>query len=148
MEELYLQYHNLNKEYKRAKREYEKALEKKALYLYSVLPGSTDFSKEKMAETVSDKFLNYTIKIAEIDKEIEVRRNLSDNLLYRTKLKGLELRDSKEVIDRIYVYYFIDRISVRKFCRLLNYSKSQVYRLIEEIEKKLKMGQNGTNGGL
>ena len=34
MEELYLQYHNLNKEYKRAKREYEKALEKKALYLY------------------------------------------------------------------------------------------------------------------
>ena len=51
MEELYLQYHNLNKEYKRAKREYEKALEKKALYLYSVLPGSTDFSKEKMTET-------------------------------------------------------------------------------------------------
>ena len=139
MEELYLQYHNLSQEYKRAKREYEKALEKKALYLYSVLPGSTDVSKEKMTETVSDKFLNYTIKI---------RRNLSDNLLYRTKLKGLELRDSKEVIDRIYVYYFIDRISVRKFCRLLNYSKSQVYRLIEEIEKKLKMGQNGTNGGL
>ena len=147
--ELFLEYHELKKEYLKAKQEYDKVLDKKAQYLYSVLPGSPKIDLEMVKGSTSDKLLNYTIKTAEIDKEIEVRRNLMDHLLYKLKIKAIELRNSKTTLDKIYVYHYEDHVSVRKFCKLLNYSKSQIYRKIDEIQEKIqknaKMGQNGTN---
>ena len=142
--ELFIQYHELKKEYIKAKYDYDKALDKKAEYLYSVLPGASNTESEMIKGSVSDKLLNYTIKSAEIEKEIEVRRNLMDNLSYRLKLKALELRSSKELLDKIYMYRYIDRVRVNKFCRLIGYSREQTYRKIKEIEEKLKMTQNDT----
>ena len=46
-----------------------------------MLPGASDTSKELIKiECTNDKFLNYTIRIQEIDSEIDVRKNLYGNL--------------------------------------------------------------------
>ena len=100
--ELFIQYHELKKEYQRAKIDYDKALDKKAQYLYSVLPGGSNAESELIKGGSSDKLLNYTIRTSEIDKEIEVRRNLMDNLSYRLKLKELELKDSENILNIVY----------------------------------------------
>lgn len=142
-EELFLKHYNLKQEYKSAKIEYDKALAKKAEYYYSILPGSTKFEQELIKGRIADKLLNYTIKSTEIDKEIEVRRNLMDNLSYRVKLLELELNDSDRVLDQVYNYKYVKNMKVRVICLKTHYSKTQVYRQLEEIEKKLKMGQNG-----
>lgn len=137
-EELFVEYELLKRECKAAKRDYDKALEKKAEYYYSVLPGASDTSKELIkTECTNDKFLNYTIKIQEIDSEIEVRKNLYGNLSYRLKLKEIELRNSKELLDRIYVYRYLDRYKVNKIARIVEYSREQTYRKIREIDKKI-----------
>lgn len=137
-EELFVEYELLKRECKAAKRDYDKALEKKAEYYYSVLPGASDTSKELIkTECTNDKFLNYTIKIQEIDSEIEVRKNLYGNLSYRLKLKEIELRNSKELLDRIYTYRYLDRYKVNKIARLVEYSREQTYRKIREIDKKI-----------
>lgn len=144
MEELFVEYEKLKKEVNNAKKDYDKALERKALYAYSILPGSSKIDNSQLKiKTTSDNFLEYTIKIEEIEKEIEIRKNLADVLTYRLKLKLLDLRESKEILDKIYVYRYVDNMKVRYICIKTNYSKTQVYRLLEEIRKKTKMGQNG-----
>lgn len=143
IKELFIEYEELRREFNLAKKEYEKALDKKAKYYYSVLPGASDPSKEPSGGNSDDKFLNYTIRINEIEKEIEVRRNLMDNLLYRLKLKAMELRDSKEILDRVYVYRYVDRLKVRHIGIKLNYSTRRIYQILEEIQERLhKIAQN------
>lgn len=143
MEELFIEYELLKRECKLAKREYDKALEKKAEYYYSVLPGASDTSKELIkTECTNDKFLNYTIRIQEIDSEIDVRKNLYGNLSYRLKLKEIELRNSKELLDRIYTYRYLDKLKVKVIGIKIRYGKSQTYDYITKIKN---MTENATS---
>ena len=138
-EELFVEYELLKRECKAAKRDYDKALEKKAEYYYSVLPGASDTSKELIkTECTNDKFLNYTIKIQEIDSEIEVRKNLYGNLSYRLKLKEIELRNSKELLDRIYLLIYEDKVKIKNIARRLGYSYQRIYQLKHEINNKIR----------
>lgn len=141
--ELFIEHYKLNEEYKEAKKEFEKALEKKSQLLYSVVPKSANFENELVKGSSSNKFLNYTIKMEEIDKEINVRRNLRDILAYRLKLKEIELKKSDNILDKVYYLKFVERMKVRQICIKINYSKTQTYRILEEVRKKCKMGQNG-----
>ena len=139
MEELFIEYELLKRECKSAKREYDKALEKKAEYYYSVLPGASDTSKELIkTECTNDKFLNYTIRIQEIDSEIDVRKNLYGNLSYRLKLKEIELRNSKELLDRIYTYRYLDKLKVKVIGIKIRYGKSQTYDYITKIKNMIE----------
>lgn len=139
MEELFIEYELLKRECKLAKREYDKALEKKAEYYYSVLPGASDTSKELIkTECTNDKFLNYTIRIQEIDSEIDVRKNLYGNLSYRLKLKEIELRNSKELLDRIYTYRYLDKLKVKVIGIKIRYGKSQTYDYITKIKNMIE----------
>lgn len=139
MEELFIEYELLKRECKLAKREYDKALEKKAEYYYSVLPGASDTSKELIkTECTNDKFLNYTIRIQEIDSEIDVRKNLYGNLSYRLKLKEIELRNSKELLDKIYTYRYLDKLKVKVIGIKIRYGKSQTYDYITKIKNMIE----------
>lgn len=141
--ELFVEHYHLNEEYKEAKKEFEKALAKKSQLLYSIVPRSANFENELVKGSSSNKFLNYTIKMEEIDKEINVRRNLRDVLAYRLKLKEIELKKSDNILDKVYYLRIVERIKVRQICIKINYSKTQTYRILEEVRKKCKMGQNG-----
>ena len=108
--ELFIEHYRLNEEYKEAKKEFEKALAKKSQLLYSVVPKSANFENELVKGSSSNKFLNYTIKMEEIDKEINVRRNLRDVLEYRLKLKEIELKKSDDLTDKIYILKYIEHL--------------------------------------
>lgn len=135
--ELFIEHYKLNEEYKEAKKEFEKALAKKSQLLYSVVPKSANFENELVKGSSSNKFLNYTIKMEEIDKEINVRRNLRDVLEYRLKLKEIELNNSSNILDKVYLLRYVDERKVRYICIKTNYSKTQIYRILEEIKKKI-----------
>ncbi len=141
--ELFIEHYRLNEEYKKVKKEFDKSLEKKSQLLYSIVPGSANFENELVKNNSNDKFINYTIKMEEIDKEINVRRNLKDVLAYRLKLKEIELKKSDNILDKVYYLRIVERIKVRQICIKINYSKTQTYRILEEVRKKCKMGQNG-----
>ena len=136
--ELFIEHYKLNEEYKEAKKEFDKALEKKSQLLYSVVPKSANFENELVKGSSSNKFLNYTIKMEEIDKEINVRRNLRDVLEYRLKLKEIELKKSDELADKIYILKYIEHLKVKYISIKVNYSKAQTYRILDEILTKIK----------
>ena len=142
--ELFVEHYRLNEEYKEAKKEFDKALEKKSQLLYSVVPKSANFENELVKSSSSNKFLNYTIKMEEIDKEINVRRNLRDVLAYRLKLKEIELKKSDNILDKVYYLKFVERMKVKYISIKINYSKEQTYRFLKKIAEDLKMTQNDT----
>ena len=142
--ELFVEHYRLNEEYKEAKKEFDKALEKKSQLLYSIVPKSANFENELVKGSSSNKFLNYTIKMEEIDKEINVRRNLRDVLAYRLKLKEIELKKSDNILDKVYYLKFVERMKVKYISIKINYSKEQTYRFLKKIAEDLKMTQNDT----
>ena len=142
--ELFVEHYRLNEEYKETKKEFDKALEKKSQLLYSVVPKSANFENELVKGSSSNKFLNYTIKMEEIDKEINVRRNLRDVLAYRLKLKEIELKKSDNILDKVYYLKFVERMKVKYISIKINYSKEQTYRFLKKIAEDLKMTQNDT----
>ena len=136
--ELFVEHYRLNEEYKEAKKEFEKALDKKSQLLYSVVPKSANFENELVKGSSSNKFLNYTIKMEEIDKEINVRRNLRDVLEYRLKLKEIELNNSSNILDKVYLLRYVKNMKVRYIAIKTNYSKRRIYDFINDIRKMIK----------
>ena len=136
--ELFVEHYHLNEEYKEAKKEFEKALAKKSQLLYSVVPKSANFENELVKGSSSNKFLNYTIKMEEIDKEINVRRNLRDVLEYRLKLKEIELNNSSNILDKIYLLKYVKNMKVRYIAIKTKYSKRRIYDFINDIRKMIK----------
>ena len=136
--ELFVEHYRLNEEYKEAKKEFEKALAKKSQLLYSVVPKSANFENELVKGSSSNKFLNYTIKMEEIDKEINVRRNLRDVLEYRLKLKEIELNNSSNILDKVYLLRYVDERKVKYIAIKINYSKRRIYDFINDIRKMIK----------
>lgn len=136
---MYIEYNELLKQFKRAERNYNEALEKKSELLLSVMPGAVK-PKEVMVtmNTSPDtNLINYTSEIDEVDKLINQSRNTRDMLNYELKKKLIKMKEEGDVYDKIYIYRWIEHRSVYKFYRLVGYSRPQVYRFISEMKEKL-----------
>lgn len=136
---MYIEYNELLKQFKRAERNYNEALEKKSELLLSVLPGAVK-PKEVMVtiNTSPDtNLINYTSEIDEVDKLINQSRNTRDMLNYELKKKLIKMKEEGDVYDKIYIYRWIEHKSVYKFYRLVGYSRPQVYRFISEMKENL-----------
>ena len=104
-------------------------------------PKSSKFDKEKID---SKKFKNmmeeYVIEKEYLDEKI-VQLNITLDDRYQVlKRKRDELKQSKNIYDRIYYLRYIERLSVYRISILIGYSKEQTYRYL----KKIKTLQNDT----
>lgn len=136
---MYIEYNELLKQFKKAERNYNEALEKKSKLILSVMPGAVK-PKEVMVtiNTSPDtNLINYTSEIDEVDKLINQSRNMRDMLNYELKKKLIKMKEEGDVYDKIYIYRWIEHRSVYKFYRLVGYSRPQVYRFISEMKENL-----------
>lgn len=136
---MYIEYNELLKQFKRAEKNYNEALEKKSKLILSVMPGAVK-PKEVMITTNTSpdtNLINYTSEIDEVDKLINQSRNTRDMLNYELKKKLIKMKEEGDVYDKIYIYRWIEHRSVYKFYRLVGYSRPQVYRFISEMKEKL-----------
>ena len=136
---MYLEYNELLKQFKKAERNYNEALEKRSELILSVMPGAIK-AKEVMttSNTSPDtNLINYTSEIDEVDKLINQSRNTRDMLNYELKKKLIKMKEEGNVYDKIYIYRWVEHKSVYKFYRLVGYSRPQVYRFISEMKENL-----------
>lgn len=136
---MYIEYNELLKQFKRAEKNYNEALEKKSKLILSVMPGAVR-PKEVMITTNTSpdtNLINYTSEIDEVDKLINQSRNTRDMLNYELKKKLIKMKEEGDVYDKIYIYRWIEHRSVYKFYRLVGYSRPQVYRFISEMKENL-----------
>lgn len=136
---MYIEYNELLKQFKKAERNYNEALEKKSELLLSVLPGAVKPKEVMVTINISPdtNLINYTSEIDEVDKLINQSRNTRDMLNYELKKKLINMKEEGDVYDKIYIYRWIEHKSVYKFYRLVGYSRPQVYRFISEMKEKL-----------
>lgn len=136
---MYLEYNELLKQFKKAERNYNEALEKRSELILSVMPGAVK-AKEVMTTgnaSPDAKLINYASEIDEVDKLINQSRNARDMLNYELKKKLIKMREEGDVYDKIYIYRWIEHKSVYKFHRLVGYSVRQIYNYIDEMKKNL-----------
>lgn len=137
---MYIEYHELLKKYKEADNKFIEALDKRSKLLYSVTPHAVQPKEivNHISNTSPDaNMIRYASEIEEIDNLINMSRNNRDMLKYELEKKEIEIKNSSDVLDKIYVYKWIDHISVYKITKMINYSKRQTYRFVDEIKKNL-----------
>ena len=113
-------------------------LEKERLFT-KALPSGIRYDKEQVQCSIDGNPLEeYVMSLDEenIDEKLsQIRESLKDWEILMN-LREKELRKSHSVPDRIYVMRFIDGYGINRIANTINYSKSQVYRIVNQINKR------------
>lgn len=146
--ELYEEYIRIKRKYKDASKTYDKVLERKARLYFDMEPKAVDVSKERVnGGKREDQFASFVANLEEIDIELHKARNERDLQNYFLKKKELELRESQEVINKIYAYRYIDRMKVKHIALKVHYGKTKIYEYINEIEEKIEEMRSAEKNG-
>ncbi len=119
---------------------YKEAVAEKDEMLTKVLGGSIRYDKEAVQTSVSGSPLDDYVAAVEskgLDKRIDHARGMLDKWRDVLDVQEAELRRSHEIYDKVYVCRYIEGMTVRQIGRKLNYSKSQVFRIDQEIQDKI-----------
>ena len=141
MSSIYLTYEEYKWNYYKVQKLYNEILEEKEKLFAKTQPKSIKFDKINVdGGNVSNSFDDYLIikEKKQIDKRLNEIKIISEDRKKLLDAKEDELRKSKEWIDKIYVYKYIENLQVRKIIHLVPYEEAQVYRKLEEIKKTLK----------
>lgn len=141
MSSIYLTYEEYKRNYYKVQKLYNEILEEKEKLFAKTQPKSAKFDKINVdGGNISNSFDDYLIikEKKQIDKRLDEIKIISEDRKKLLDAKEDELRKSKEWIDKIYVYKYIENLQVRKIIHLVPYEEAQVYRKLEEIKKTLK----------
>lgn len=139
---VWMEYQRLKAEFERSQGRLTALLDRKEEIFWKTQPAAVRYDKDKVQTSPSDHITDLLVKAADIDKLVDASRKIVEERQHMLMLKKKELRQSRDIEDKIYTLYFIDRMSVNKIAYCIGYSKRQVYRII----KNQKMSQNVTNG--
>lgn len=141
--ELYIEYNDIKNKYNEAKKELENLTEKKVRLYCKTQPQAVQ-PKDIIinSNATSDKYLNYCSKIENIDIEIDNAKKLLELRTEQLETKEKELKNSKELFDKIYVLSQLERQKVIYIAIKTNYSERQVRRFLQEISRELIMSEN------
>lgn len=138
-------------EYERAKNKYSKAqmwlddaLTEQERLLTKTMPNAIRYDRVNVKSSPNGNVLDdYVIAKQEkkIDNKIFRMRQLLSDREKLLKLKEKELRVSKDKLDQIYCMRFVDNKRTYLIAKTLNYSESQIYRILDKIQKEIRNNQ-------
>lgn len=136
---IYLEYEMYKIKYAESQEQFNMILTEKERLFTKTLPIAIRYDKDKVQSSPTGNMLEDYI-IAMDDEQInerlsQLRQLLSDRSML-LQLKENELRQSRDIPDRVYVHRFIDGHGINRIAKDLNYSKSQIYRILGQIRKR------------
>lgn len=137
----FLEYERAKIKYYEAQEWFEQALSEQERLMTKTMPSAIRYDKANVKSSPNGNVLDdYVIAKEEkrIDKKISRMRKLLEDREKILSLKENELRKSHDNMDMIYLYWKIDGFSPNEIAKALNYSKSQVYRMIGNIKSLIK----------
>lgn len=137
--EKYLEYERIKDRYNNFQALFAQVLLEKERLLTKTLPNAIRYDREKVLVSVDGNPLeNYMIAVEDEgleEKLSQYRQNLKDWRVL-LEIKEGELRKSQEKTDKIYVMRCIDGYGINRIAKIMSYSKSQVYRILDKIYKR------------
>ena len=136
---IYLDYEECKIKYAQLQIQFNQVLTEKERLFTRTLPNAIRYDKDHVQSSPDSNVLeDYVVALEEskIDESLGRLRQLLEDRERLLELKEKELRKSRDKDDKIYRFRFLDGYGINKIARTLNYSKSQVYRILSQIEKR------------
>ena len=145
---VYLDYEIYKTKYLDLQEQFNEILLEKEFLITKTMPKAIRYDKDITTTGVPDDnpLETYVEKLedSKIDERLDMIRGLIDDRKRLLDLKEIELRASQDKFDKLYVYRFLNGYGIGRICKLMCYSRSQVYKMLNIIQKKCKMKQNAT----
>lgn len=128
---LFVSYEQTKRRYLESQRMLETILNEKEELFTRTQPKAVVYDKEKVTGGKNENaFEDYIIakERKQIDQRLDEAKALLEDRKKLLALKETDLRQSKDVHDRVYVLRVIEGMTIRKISRLLHYEDRQIYR--------------------
>ena len=138
---LYIEYEIYKSKYKETQQIYDEILTEKERIFQKTQGKAIRYDIERVSGGEYSNVLdNYIIEKDEkrIDQRLDEVKSLLNDRERLLSLKEQELRNSKILYDKIYRMSYLDHIKPYKISEYIGYSKSQIYRILEKIERNIK----------
>lgn len=138
---VFLEYEEYKRQYLETQRIFNSILMEQEELFTRTQPNAVRYDKDRVQTSPSNSQFDDYISQKEsrrIDERLKEAKTLLEDREYILHKKEDELRQSMDIHDVIYLYKFVDGMSVNKIAKKLNYSISQIYRYIQIIEDATK----------
>lgn len=138
---LYLEYERAKANFRSAQVMFEEALLEKERLFTITQPKAITYDKDVIQTSPCGDVLDrYVIALEDehIEEKLRPFRELVMNRESLLDVKERELRKSVDIFDRIYTYRYLDGMSIKGIAKILNFSKSQIYRKLQSIQRKIR----------
>ena len=138
---LYLEYERAKANFRTAQLMFEDALLEKERLFTITQPKAITYDKDVIQTSPCGDVLDrYVIALEDehIEEKLRPFRELVMNRESLLEIKERELRKSPDAFDRMYVYRFLDGMSIKGISKILNYSRAQTYKKLQSIQKRIK----------
>lgn len=136
---IYLEYEEYRAKYLDLQGQFSHYLTQKEEIFTKALPNAIRYDRERVQCTVdSNPLEEYAIQLdeAHIDENLSRLRQLLEDRERLLSMKEMELRKSPDKFDRVYVCRYLDGHGINRICRSMNYSRSQVYKILGQIKRR------------
>lgn len=138
---LYVEYEKYLNRYRSTQAKVDEILtEKEAIFLKTQTQGIRYDLEKITGGAYTNIFESYVINLEKkkIDERLQEAKSLLEERKMLLDMKERELRNSKELYDKIYRMRYIDNLSPYNIGERIGYSTSQIYRILDKINKILK----------
>ena len=134
---LYVEYNAVRLKYIDAQRIYNELIDEQETMFARTQPQAVNYDKERVAGgSGKNAFEKYVIakERSRIDERIAEQKNILEDRKLLIEMKERELRASKSWYDRIYVYHFLDKLTLKQIENRVPYSRVQIWRILKTIK--------------
>ncbi len=133
---IYKTYEEYKNRYYMTQQNYNDLLTEKERLFVRTQPNAIRYDKLNVKSSPNSNVLeDYVIENEkrQLDRRIAEMKVLLDDRRNLMLLKEAELRKSKDMYDKIYTMRYLEDMSVERIAKKVNYSVSQVYRILTKI---------------
>lgn len=138
---VYIDYETYKRKYLEIQSKYNEILSEKESLFTRTQPNAIRYDKVQVqGGTYDNGFDEYMIakEHDKIDERLMEAKQLLEDRERLLLLKEKELRASKDKLDQIYLMRYVDNKRPYAIARALNYSESQIYRILDKIQKDIR----------
>lgn len=135
---IFEEYYRTYRSYRKIKGEINE-LENKKINLSSMVDIQAIPPKDSIggSNTKEDKMLMYTAMLEEVETKLFKKKKIIKKLREQLNENELELRESKELLDKVYLYKYIEKLKWYQICTKIGYEKTKTYDFINEVDEIL-----------
>ena len=86
-----------------------------------------------------DRIGVYLGELEEVEQNLIKQKHILKEIKNQLEEKEAELRDSHEVLDKVYLYKYIEKMKYYQIAIKTGYEKSSIYNFINQISKRLEI---------